>query len=63
MLNLESYVVLFSVLGLFILSFVFKIGVMNHRIKICASLLLEDKQSFKFGGMMSEQNTHSFSAI
>ena len=39
-----------------------KIGVMHHRIQICASLLLEDKQLFKFGGVISEQNTHLFIA-
>ena len=63
MLKLESYVALFSVLGLFIHSLVLKIGVMSHRIKICFSLFLEDKQWFKFGGVMSEQNTHSYIAI
>ena len=62
MLKLESYVALFSFLGIFIHSSIFKIGVMNHRIKIYVSLLLEDKQWFKFGGVMSEQNTHSYIA-
>ena len=60
MLKLESYVALFSILGLLIHSFISEIGVMNHRIKICASLLLEDKQWFNFGSVMSEQNTHSY---